>query len=503
MSSGHHTGLKHGSATGVVPPVATARRPSPFPAGLLIVDLVAVVAATAVASSWSVFGAVYGLVVLLLVAGRPQERIDVGVAHDIPMLAGRSLLAFAAPVAFPMPHGFPRALGVQVVCTFGLLALSRGAFYYGVREARRRHRVHANTLVVGDGGTAAELVDAMRAHPEYGLHVVGLLGDEAVRVPGTLLRGPVHCLDEVLSEQPIDKVVVAFGRTPDAELVSVLRGVVHRDVDVYIVPRFFELGAVTSRTELDDLWGIPLQRVKRPAPRHRTWRYKRVLDVIVASTMLLLLSPVLAAIALVVKLSSPGPVLFRQRRLAQGGREFDILKFRTLRVASPEAAQSPVEVGATHLIQASRRQDVDNRQTRIGRILRATNADELPQLWNILRGDMSLVGPRPEEVRYARVFTEVVRGYHDRHRLPVGLTGWAQVHGLRGETSIAKRVCFDNNYIEHWSLWRDVVIIGRTFAEVFRQASPASGQGSLAARRAAARIDPTRQPDRAAARCEP
>jgi exopolysaccharide biosynthesis polyprenyl glycosylphosphotransferase len=423
--------------------------------------------------SWSVFGALYGLVVLLLVGGRPGERIDLSVAHDIPMLATRGMMALAAPAAFA-PHGFPLALAVQVVSTLGLLTLSRGVYYFGFREARRRRRFHANTLVVGDGDIALELIDIMRAHPEYGLRVVGLLGHEPAGLPTKLLLGPVHSLDEVLSEQPIDKVIVAFGRTPDAELASVLRGVVQRDLDVYIVPPLFELGLLANGTELDTVWGIPLQRVKPPAPRRRTWRFKRAMDIVVASTMLLLLSPVLATTALVVKLSSPGPVLFRQRRVAQGGREFDLLKFRTLRVVPSVSDESAVDTGMTDLIQADRRHDVDSRQTPVGRILRATSIDELPQLWNILQGEMSLVGPRPEEVRYARIFTDIVPGYRDRHRLPMGLTGWAQVHGLRGETSIAERVCFDNNYIEDWSLWRDILILVRTFAAVLRQGSPAS-----------------------------
>jgi lipopolysaccharide/colanic/teichoic acid biosynthesis glycosyltransferase len=157
-----------------------------------------------------------------------------------------------------------------------------------------------------------------------------------------------------------------------------------------------------------------------------------------------------------VKLSSPGPVLFRQRRIGQAGREILVPKFRSLRVNHQSDTQWSV--------------DDDPRVTSVGRLLRRTSIDELPQLWSVLKGDMSLVGPRPERPLFVRRFSSDVDGYRDRHRLPVGLTGWAQVHGLRGDTSIGRRARYDNQYIEHWTLWRDLVIITRTVTEVFREA---------------------------------
>jgi lipopolysaccharide/colanic/teichoic acid biosynthesis glycosyltransferase len=184
--------------------------------------------------------------------------------------------------------------------------------------------------------------------------------------------------------------------------------------------------------------------------------FKRVLDVVVSGTILFLGAPVLAAVALAVKLSSPGPILFRQKRIGQDGREIEVLKFRTLRHNDQSDTQWSV-IG-------------DARLTSIGRFLRRSSLDELPQLWSVLRGEMSLVGPRPERPFFVRRFSADVTGYEDRHRLPVGLTGWAQVHGLRGDTSIAERARFDNHYIEHWSLWRDLVILGRTATEVVRSA---------------------------------
>jgi lipopolysaccharide/colanic/teichoic acid biosynthesis glycosyltransferase len=170
--------------------------------------------------------------------------------------------------------------------------------------------------------------------------------------------------------------------------------------------------------------------------------------------VLALASPFLLAVAVAVKLSSPGPVLFRQRWVGEGGREILVPKFRTLRVNHDSDTRWSV--------------DDDPRVTNVGRLMRRTSVDELPQLWSVLKGDMSLVGPRPERPVFVKRFNADVWGYGDRHRVPVGLTGWAQVHGLRGDTSITERARFDNQYIEHWSLWRDFVVLLRTLGEVIR-----------------------------------
>jgi lipopolysaccharide/colanic/teichoic acid biosynthesis glycosyltransferase len=161
-------------------------------------------------------------------------------------------------------------------------------------------------------------------------------------------------------------------------------------------------------------------------------------------------------VALAVKVSSPGPVLFRQRRVGQRGKDVEILKFRSM----------PVNDDSDHTWSV----DNDQRLGRVGRVLRRTSIDELPQLFNVLRGDMSIVGPRPERRVYVDAFGEQVRHYGDRHRVPVGLTGWAQIHRLRGDTSIEERARFDNFYIENWSLWTDLKIILRTVGQVIRAA---------------------------------
>jgi lipopolysaccharide/colanic/teichoic acid biosynthesis glycosyltransferase len=198
---------------------------------------------------------------------------------------------------------------------------------------------------------------------------------------------------------------------------------------------------------------------------------RRAIEVVLASILLVLASPLLAAIAAAVRLSSPGPILFRQPRIGQDGRTITVAKFRSLRVDDPGHDDVVIDLRSDEglTVQARRQRAVERRLTRVGRFLRSTGLDELPQLWSVVKGDMSLVGPRPEELSYAGTFGSAIDGYGERHRLPVGLTGWAQVHGLRGETSIAQRVRFDNLYIEHWSIWRDVVITLRTVGVLARR----------------------------------
>ena len=184
-------------------------------------------------------------------------------------------------------------------------------------------------------------------------------------------------------------------------------------------------------------------------------RLKRAFDSAVSAALLLVAAPIFGVLALGVKLTSPGPVYFRQRRIGKNGREVEILKFRSMRVNSESDTQWSV--------------DEDARVTKLGAFMRKTSLDELPQLWNVLRGDMSLVGPRPERPYFVDRFEQEAPGYGDRHRVPVGLTGLSQVNGLRGDTSIEDRAWFDNHYIENWSVGGDLLILARTAGAVIRQ----------------------------------
>jgi exopolysaccharide biosynthesis polyprenyl glycosylphosphotransferase len=261
-------------------------------------------------------------------------------------------------------------------------------------------------------------------------------------------------LSRVVREHRIHRIIIAFDRTPAKKMIPILRDCDQLPVEIHVMPRFFELGVAPESPTTDDVWGIPLVRLRRSALRTFAWRAKRVFDIVVASALLLLTLPLLLAAALAVLATSRGPVLFRQERVGQRGQTFQLLKLRTLHVNDDGDI-----TWAT---------DGDPRVTVVGRILRRSSIDELPQLVNVLRGQMSLVGPRPERPYFADRFRVAVSGYGDRQRVPAGLTGWAQVHGLRGDTSITDRALFDNHYVEHWSLWRDAVIVARTIGAVLQ-----------------------------------
>ena len=221
------------------------------------------------------------------------------------------------------------------------------------------------------------------------------------------------------------------------------------------MPRLFELHNANRYT--DEIWGIPLVRVRRAVFRSPWWTVKRVADVVVAGVAFLCLSPVLAAVALAVRYEGGPDIIFRQQRVGIDGRPFDVLKFRSLKPVDETESQTNWNI--KH----------DDRLGPVGRFIRATSLDELPQLWNIIRGDMSLVGPRPERPHFVEQFSSHIPRYTARHRVPAGLTGWAQAHGLRGDTSIEDRARFDNYYIENWSPWLDMKIVVKTVGQVVRR----------------------------------
>jgi exopolysaccharide biosynthesis polyprenyl glycosylphosphotransferase len=238
-------------------------------------------------------------------------------------------------------------------------------------------------------------------------------------------------------------------------------------VDVALVPRLFE--EVSHRVAVDHLGGIALLRIGQIDPKGWQFEAKYALDRLVGVLMVLAMAPLLLVIALLVKLSSAGPVFFRQKRVGIDGHEFEMLKFRTMRPAAEgtenDAAWAARALGAEDddaVADAS-----EDRRTRIGMFLRRWSLDELPQILHVLNGDMSLVGPRPERVGYVRAFEQHVYRYGDRHRVKSGLTGWAQVNGLRGETSLQDRIEWDNYYVENWSPLLDLKILVLTLPAVF------------------------------------
>jgi len=443
----------------IVPPLTYRRdrRPAAIAATVIFGgDLIALGAALLLTRPAAGANATYAILAMaaLLASGAYRLRISLSALDEAPRLA--TVLALPLLVLAPIARSSQPRLLWQAVFSVVAIVVMRSFGYALLRRARRRGLREA-TLVAGTGHVGVELANLVLMHPEYGLELAGFVGSPYPGLPRPLV-GDVADLDRLVREHGITRVLVAFGPTREAELVGVLRTAVLRDVEVHVVPRFFEVGIAPRGPDVDDLWGIPIYRMRQAALRARVWHFKRAVDVVLSTVLLVVTAPLMAVAALAVKMGSPGPVLFRQRRIGQHGEEIVVLKFRTLPSGHVDDSWNAA----------------NEQYNRVGRILRRLSIDELPQLWNVLRGDMSLVGPRPERGYLVEQFNTSVSGYRDRHRLPVGLTGWAQVHGLRGDTSLRERVRFDNQYIEHWSLWRDVVILIRTLSAGFRGPTPMS-----------------------------
>lgn len=333
-----------------------------------------------------------------------------------------------------------------VIATIPLILLGRMITFRVAHFVRARGYDLEDTLVLGTGPVGVEVAEALVEHPEFGLLPTGFVDryDDELNLP--IVARPEH-LPEVLQRTGVRHVILAYGAAREEELVGIVRRCHDLPVQFYVVPRLFELG-ISAEDIGHEVAGLPIVPLRRPATSTEMWRAKRAFDLVIASVLLVLTAPLMAACAVAVKLSSPGPVFFRQIRVGVGGHPFEILKFRTMRENDDSATRWSV--------------DGDDRVTGIGRVLRPTHLDELPQLINVLRGEMSIVGPRPERPHFVEQFGEEIDSYHFRHRVPVGITGWAQVHGYWGDSSIETRVRLDNRYIENWSLWRDLVIGMRT-----------------------------------------
>ena len=394
--------------------------------------------------------------------GLYRHRLTLSALDDTPALAGRILAVIALGSTYRTLVGTEVVLAPRlrvVAVAVGLVLLGRAAVYAAIRSLRRSRVIGYPTLIVGAGRIGQEVATILARRPEYGLVPLGFYDPDPMHEPARFL--PVFDerdgLAETITELDTPVVIVAFSNASDPTLVDSLRTCDRLDCEIFMVPRLFELQVAQGR-HADRLWSINVVRLGRSAHRSPAWALKRLVDVSVAALGLVVLSPLLGFIALAVWLDGRDGVLFRQERVGIDDRRFTILKFKTMRPASTQ--ESATNWNIRH----------DQRVRPLGRLLRLTSLDELPQLWNVLRGDMSLVGPRPERPHFVGLFSEEYRGYTDRHRVPCGLTGWAQVHGLRGDTSIEERARFDNDYIEHWSLWNDTKIILRTVtANVFRR----------------------------------
>jgi exopolysaccharide biosynthesis polyprenyl glycosylphosphotransferase len=410
-----------------------------------------------------------------------DEHLKGSLLESVAQVVGTVSFAAMLTVAVASSLGFhhPLALSVRLwVFSVAYLGIERSVLTSLRRRAMLTNAYSIPTLVVGAGVIGSHLVMRLMEQPEYGLRPVGFLDSDPMRVPQPLhvpsvpVLGGADDLVEAINLTGARHVILAFSSEPDHVMVSKVRQCQALGVEISLVPRLYE--AINERTRLDHVGGLPLLSLRAVNPRGWEFTIKHAIDRSLAFLALTLLSPLVIAIAAAVRLSSPGPVLFRQRRVGRDGHEFTMHKFRTMRGSPVTQGEADASWAAAILsgtipdAEASKASPSADRTTRVGRLLRASSLDELPQLINVLRGDMSLVGPRPERVAYVKSFERCVNRYNDRHRVKSGLTGWAQVNGLRGQTSIADRIEWDNYYIQNWSLALDLRILALTVVEVLR-----------------------------------
>ena len=337
------------------------------------------------------------------------------------------------------------------------VSLWRATFREGLRLARRRGINQRRAIVVGGGAPAAEIVAALQRRPDVGVRLLGVVGDKDEHGAGVAPRlGRFEDLRALLDREQVDVVFVALPHQAYGRLADLLADIGDDPVSIHLVPDVFSLASL--RSGIEEFEGVPLIHL-RESPLYGWNRVlKRAFDLVIGGGALVAFLPLMALIALGVKLTSPGPVLLTQLRMGLDGREFRMLKFRTM-LADAEADSGPMWA-----------QPDDPRRTRLGTMLRRVSLDELPQLFNVLRGEMSLVGPRPERPVFVEEFRRQVPGYMLRHKVKAGMTGWAQINGWRGNTSLEKRIEYDLYYIERWSLTFDLTILVRTLWRGF--ASP-------------------------------
>ena len=344
---------------------------------------------------------------------------------------------------------------------FGIAAtlftmFERAFLRFLLREARRKGYNLRYLLIVGSGKVAGDIASRIRLHRELGIQLAGCLSKEGTEKQGPFgmpVAGAYADLPKLVKTMEIDQIVVALPLEDHAYLPQIMDQLKDSTVDVKIVPDIYQF--VSLGGSIEEFEGLPVISVQESPLDGLNLFVKRALDLLLGTLLLVLLSPILLLIAILVKLTSRGPIFYAQERVSVDGTRFNIYKFRTMRTDAESAGPRMATAG-------------DDRVTPLGRILRKLSVDELPQLWNVLRGDMSIVGPRPERPVFIHEFRKRIPSYMLRHKVPAGITGWAQVNGWRGDTSIDKRIEYDLYYIQNWSIMFDFKILLLTLFRGFR-----------------------------------
>jgi exopolysaccharide biosynthesis polyprenyl glycosylphosphotransferase len=382
-------------------------------------------------------------------AGLYRHRLHLALLDQLPRLLSRFVIAMTIAATVPVLLGVglePRPYAAGAGLLFAALVTARGGIFAIIRFGRSAGVVAHPTVLVGDGESAHKVAGLLNRHKVYGLKVIGYVAERPSLVEATdawHYLGGYDQLSAVVRARRIEVLILDESSSHRWGLLDGLRDGPTAP-SVFVMPRRWHMGS--PRATDDHIGAVPIQRLYpqwSPAQRFG----KRLFDVVLATVGVLALSPLLVLVALAIVCEDGHGPLFRQVRVGRNGRLFTMYKFRSMRPAAAETSDTAWSG------------ESESRIGRVGRFIRATSIDELPQLFNILRGDMTFVGPRPERPHYVRQFSAMFPDYESRHRVAVGLTGLAQVSGLRGDTSIGDRVRYDNYYIDHWSLWFDIKVL--------------------------------------------
>jgi Undecaprenyl-phosphate glucose phosphotransferase len=382
---------------------------------------------------------------------RLSEWVDIAKASTLGSLVLVAMMAF-----FFRSFEFSRLVILYFwVLSIVSVSFSRAVFREGLRVARRRGYNLRHAVIVGSGELAESVIGRLRFRPDVGIQVLGVVSDDKEGVgPQTKWLGGYADLRAVLDSHPVDHVILAMPHDDIGRLPTLIGEIGDDPVAIHVVPDIIRFASL--RGGVEEFEGVPFIHLRESPLQGWNRILKRIFDLAFGGLALVVAAPVMALVALGIRLTSPGPILYRQERMGLDGQRFWMLKFRTMPMDA-EARTGPVWAKPD-----------DPRRTGLGAVLRRFSLDELPQLFNVLRGEMSLVGPRPERPVFVEEFRRKIPGYMLRHKVKAGITGWAQVNGWRGQTSLERRIEYDLDYIERWSLAFDLKILWITLVRVFR-----------------------------------
>jgi undecaprenyl-phosphate glucose phosphotransferase len=331
----------------------------------------------------------------------------------------------------------------------------RNCIRWVLRKIRNRGFNQKHILLVGYSRAAEGYIDRIKTNPQWGYHIMGILDDKVAvgtKYRGEQVIGKIKLLQNLLLENELDEIAITLGIAEYSKLEDIVAICEKSGVHTKFIPDYNNF--IPTRPYTEDLLGLPVINIRRvPLNGGFNKFVKRVSDIVGSFLLIILFSPVMLAVALAVRFSSKGPVIYKQERVGLHNRNFVMYKFRSMKIERCDELHFTTQN--------------DDRTTRIGRFIRRCSLDELPQLFNVLKGDMSLVGPRPERPEFVEKFREQIPRYMIKHQVRPGMTGWAQINGYRGNTSIRKRIEYDLYYIENWTFWFDIVILFQTIFKGF------------------------------------